>query len=686
MLGNSSIIFQPMSKERWDELIRCKQEILEIGPEVPLTYVNLDPRMRDSWIRCYREGMSPDQKLQRSETYDRGAVSRAMARNDSIIEAAKNVFDQICQYQDDSWPFYLELVDRDNVRLLVRGVFDDSVYFNPIPDEHIMGTSCHSLMREHHCPIQICGPENYQEVCYNHMVWGAPIFDEIGNYYGGVFLSKRLKGTEWGEMSDTAQINNLYFISAIATAIERCWMEKRTKERCEKEKEYRRHIQDIIMNLTDGGMIILDRDGYIVDCNRQAIVILGIRDTDEKPLDKLPLTNYLKNPKTLSIVMQRRESTFFEGGIITDRGEKHYTFHFSPLQKADPDDRAYAALRIVARERDFPKAEKVIGMKTSFCFDNIIGESAVIKEAIVTAKDLAFSNENILLTGESGTGKELFAQAIHSAYKPDGPFIALNCAAFPRSLIESELFGYEQGAFTGAEKHGRPGKIEMANGGTLFLDEIGDMPVDVQAILLRVLQDKQVVRIGSVKYKPVDFRIIAATNQNLKQLIDEKRFRQDLYFRLAVLPLTIPPLREREGDIELLSRYFLEKYCLKNNLTVPEMTPEVQRMFRENQWPGNVRELENAIAYSLSMSRGKTISVKHVSEDIHKGTSGFKGAIVTRRSAIAKEKENNAVPSLEELESLYVEKALEATNNNVTQAAAMLGISKTTLYRRMKKI
>ncbi|UWG98269.1 sigma 54-interacting transcriptional regulator [Dehalobacter sp. DCM] len=686
MINNGNIIFRPMSRERWDELIRCKQEIQELGPDIPLANVDIDPRIADCWIRCYREGMRPDKKIHRIETYDRGAVSRAMSRNEALIEAAKSVFDQIYQYQDDSWPFYLELVDRDNVRLLERGVFDDSVYNNPIPDEHVVGMNCHSLMREHHCPMQVCGPENYLEACYPHMVWGAPVFDDNGNYYGGIFLSKRLKDTEWGEMSDTAQITNLYLISAIAIGIERCWTEKRTKERSEKEKEYRRYIQDIIMNLTEGGMIILDRDGYIIDSNRQAISYLGIRNVDNKPVDKLPLTSYLKNPKTLSIIMQRREATFFEGGIITDRGEKNYTFIYTPLNKTDPDDRAYAAIRIVAREKEIPRNEKTIGMKTKFCFNNIIGESAVIKETIAIAKDLAMSNENILLTGESGTGKELFAQAIHSAYKPDGPFIALNCAAFPRSLIESELFGYEQGTFTGAEKHGRPGKIELANGGTLFLDEIGDMPIDVQAILLRVLQDKQVVRIGSVKYKPVDFRIIAATNQNLKHLIDEKRFRQDLYFRLAVLPLTIPPLREREGDIELLSSYFLEKYCLKNNLPVPEMTLEVKRMFRENQWPGNVRELENAVVYCISMSRGKTITTKHVFEDIHKGTNGFKGAVITRRTAMAKEKENDSVPSLDELESLYVEKALQAANNNVTRAAAMLGISKTTLYRRMKKI
>ena len=171
----------------------------------------------------------------------------------------------------------------------------------------------------------------------------------------------------------------------------------------------------------------------------------------------------------------------------------------------------------------------------------------------------------------------------------------MNCAAFPRSLIESELFRYEQDAFTGAEKRRTSRKDRPCQRGTLFLDEIGDMPIDIQAILLRVLQDRQVVRIGSVKCRHVDIRVIAATNQNLKQLIEEKKFRQDLYFRLSVLSLPVPPLREHHGDVELLTQFFLETDCKENDLPVPVMDTRVQALFSANQWPGNVRELENAV-------------------------------------------------------------------------------------------
>lgn len=675
-----------MSKERWNGLLLCKQEIQEKGPDNSMEYAGLDPRIAASWIRCYQEGLRPMDKPQNKGTFELGVVSRAMTHNELVIEAAKSVFDEIYQYQDDNWPYHLEFVDKDNVRLLGKGLYDDSVYANPIPEENVLGTNCHALVREYHCPVQIFGPENYLESCYKHLVWGAPIFDEDGNYVGGIFLSKRLLNLEWDDLQQAAQINNLYFTCAIAAAVERCWLAKKSIKRCEHEKEFRHNIHELILNLVDNVIITLDRDGYIIHTNHQARHFLGLDESAEKKLDKISFANYLKNPKEFSMLMLRKSSTDFEGWIITNKGEKFCTFYYVPIKMADPDGRIWAYLRIIAKEKEHFKAEKAIGFKTRFCFDNIIGESAVIKDTIETAKHLALSNENILLTGETGSGKELFAQAIHNTYNAGGPFIALNCAAFPPNLIESELFGYEPGSFTGAEKNGRPGKIELANGGTLFLDEIGDMPVDIQAILLRVLQDKQVVRIGSVNYKSVDFRVIAATNQDLKQLIVEKRFRQDLYFRLAVLMLNIPPLRERESDIDMLSRYFLERYCRKNNLPVPEFTPEAHRLFCENRWPGNVRELENAIIYSVNMSRGKTISSKHVSEDVHKGTIGFKGAQISRNTVLMKEKENETMPSLEEMEVLYVEKALEVTNHNVTQAAAMLGISKTTLYRRMKKI
>lgn len=194
-----------------------------------------------------------------------------------------------------------------------------------------------------------------------------------------------------------------------------------------------------------------------------------------------------------------------------------------------------------------------------------------------------------MLIGESGTGKELFAQAIHNNYCPEGPFIAINCASMPRTLIESELFGYEGGTFTGAEKKGRPGKFELASGGTLFLDEIGDMPIEIQPLLLRVLEERKVMRLGGNKYIPVNVRIIAATNKDLCQMISANHFREDLYYRLAVFRIDIPPLRSRKQDTLVLARYFIEETCRRINVKAPELSEDARETIRNYSWPGNAR-------------------------------------------------------------------------------------------------
>lgn len=336
--------------------------------------------------------------------------------------------------------------------------------------------------------------------------------------------------------------------------------------------------------------------------------------------------------------------------------------------------------------------------KAQYTFDDMIGRNSSLKETVEKAQFIAGSEENVFITGESGVGKELFAQSIHNASNPQGPFVALNCAAFPQGLIESELFGYESGAFTGALKTGMPGKIELANGGTLFLDEIGDMPIGTQAILLRVLQEKQVARIGSRNYREIDFRVIVATNQNVRELIKEKKFRSDLYFRLNVLPLQIPPLRERIGDLELFIHYFIDDYCKKLDIPAPAIESEALQYLLANQWPGNVRELHNVIIYMVNASRGKTIRVEHLPEDVVVGVLGFKDGVPTnRKPGMPRPNEiefdegetvgfadgAEAVEPLEKVEKKAILKAMNAFNHNVTLTAKALGISKTTLYRRL---
>jgi transcriptional regulator with PAS, ATPase and Fis domain len=259
----------------------------------------------------------------------------------------------------------------------------------------------------------------------------------------------------------------------------------------------------------------------------------------------------------------------------------------------------------------------ISGAHASFSFQDIIGQNPLLLQAIQTATLAADKRSNILLQGESGTGKELFAQAIHNASpRRNGPFIAVNCGAIPRELLGSELFGYVEGAFTGARKGGRTGKFELASGGTLFLDEIAEMPLGKQVSLLRAVQEKKITRIGDDKIIPVDVRIICATNKDLKKEVEKGNFRQDLYYRLNVISIKLPPLRERREDIPLQFNYMLKESSEKMHIKVPRIQPGVLDYLIHYDWPGNVRELQNVVERMLNICDGGEISTQHLPAEI----------------------------------------------------------------------
>lgn len=304
--------------------------------------------------------------------------------------------------------------------------------------------------------------------------------------------------------------------------------------------------------------------------------------------------------------------------------------------------------------------------------DDIIGESKSIKKLKQKVIKIAPSSSTVLITGESGTGKELFARAIHiESDRRNNPFVAINCAAIPDTLLESELFGYVKGAFTGADPKGKIGKIEFANKGTLFLDEIGDMPLYLQSKLLRVLEQKEITRLGSNKPVSVDVRVIAATNKNLEEMIKQRAFREDLYYRLNVLPFIIPPLRERKEDIKTLMDYFINKYSVLFEKKVIGFESKVMEKLLSYSWPGNVRELENTVEYMINMM----------------DNAGIINTKLLPVKILKQEKENNLM-KLEELEKSMIERALNIYGTSVKakqKAAQALGIGIATLYRKIKK-
>jgi len=296
-----------------------------------------------------------------------------------------------------------------------------------------------------------------------------------------------------------------------------------------------------------------------------------------------------------------------------------------------------------------------------------------MRECVRMARVGAQSSSNVLIQGESGTGKELLSQAIHNAsVLCDGPFVAINCAAIPRELIESELFGYEEGAFTGAAKGGRPGKFELANEGTIFLDEIGDMPLDMQVKLLRVIQERKVMRIGGHHVFNFNGRIIAASNRDLQREVEEGSFRRDLFYRLNVLLVNVPPLRERREDIVQTARHVLQKVSTKLGRTTPRIGDDALAALVAHDWPGNVRELENVLERAINIVNGDVITIAELPKSFKQLARFSPGQIQGLRT-------------LEEVEREAIIQTLSSVGRNISQAACLLGITRNTLYSKIKK-
>jgi two-component system NtrC family response regulator len=306
-------------------------------------------------------------------------------------------------------------------------------------------------------------------------------------------------------------------------------------------------------------------------------------------------------------------------------------------------------------------------------FEGMIGNSEKVRSVMDMAGRVAVSDASVLITGESGTGKELLAKGVHyNSPRADGPFVAVNCAAIPETLIESELFGHVKGAFTGAVRD-KEGKFELAGGGTLFLDEIGELRIDLQAKILRALQEKTVDRVGGSRPVPVDVRVIAATNRDIERAVKDGKFREDIYYRLSVITLHMPPLRERKEDIPLLVEYFLKKY---NPSVEVALEPEALAALMAYGWPGNVRELENAIERASVLRRGNVISRSELPDRLIRGAMGVEDIILNLPEEGI---------SLEDLEKSLIVKALEKHKGNQTRAAEYLGITRPTLIYRMEK-
>lgn len=442
-------------------------------------------------------------------------------------------------------------------------------------------------------------------------------------------------------------------------------------------------IDELVENAYEG-LVVVDSQGKITKCKYQKL--LGIKEAD---VIGLPVAQVIENTRLHEVIKSGR-SEF--GQIQNINGHDMIASRIAVVRDGrvigavgtvlfrDVKEVKALARRLENLESKVKTYEGEINRlhQAKYTFDHIITRNLRMKSLIELARKAAESHSTVLIEGESGTGKEYFSHAIHKgSYRSTGPFVQINCAAIPRELIESELFGYVEGAFTGAKKGGKLGKFELANGGTLFLDEIGMLPHDMQAKLLRVLEEREYEQIGGNQKLAVDIRVIAATNEDLTEMVHKGRFREDLYYRLNVIRLSLPPLRSRMEDVPLLAEHILEGFCESYHRHSVRLSNGALERLMAYDWPGNVRELRNAMERALMMSEGRVIYTKDL-PDLIIGSEDLlplaaEDPVLSLEDAVA------------QAEAAAIRRALSQCDGNRTEAAALLKIHRTGLHKKIKR-
>ena len=436
------------------------------------------------------------------------------------------------------------------------------------------------------------------------------------------------------------------------------------------ELELEKKKLEILLNSMNKAVVSIDKEGNIDKYNVKFKEIFNMRDDNIDGENIFQLLDFIKKPSTNDLKKHKTGVFYYKENSRNLKG----IYNVSEIAVKN---KLKGYVIDFIENKDAIKNYNKINKDYKITLDNIISESEMMEHTKQKALIASKSNSTVLITGESGTGKELFARAIHNhSDRVDNTFVTVNCAAIPDNLLESELFGYEEGAFTGAKKGGKLGKFEIAHKGTIFLDEIGDMSLHLQGKLLRVLQERELDKIGGKSNILIDVRVIAATNKNLVELVEKGQFREDLYYRLNVMPITLPALRQRKNDIPLLIDYMIKEYAHKLNKDVIGIEDDAKKTLIDYSWPGNVRELQNVIEYSINMSNSSLLNLDIIPNNI--------------KSKYYDEKSNKCeeIRTLEDLEKEEISKALNKFKHykkDKELVAKSLGISRATLYRKLEK-
>ncbi|MBU3146418.1 sigma-54-dependent Fis family transcriptional regulator [Clostridium sp. CF012] len=563
--------------------------------------------------------------------------------------------------------FFIILTDKDGCILNIigdKGILDAArdmdMVIGAYMDERSIGTNAMGIAISEDVPIQVSATEHFVTAYHKWTCSAAIIHDENANIIGTLNLTGNSK---------LVHPHTLGLVVAAVKSIESQINSEKVQNELVKSYSY----MNTVMNSMDYGIIAIDINGVVRNINMASCAMLKIvkEEIMNNSIEKI-----LDNWKYIFNQVKEGKHYHDEEIVLIRQGVRERYALSAYAIKVEKNDLIGMVLTIKEIQRVLNLVNKYTGGGARYVFGDIIGESSLIKNVIDNARNIASSPSTVLIEGESGTGKEVLAQSIHNASnRKNNSFVAINCGAIPKNLIESELFGYEDCAFTGAKRGGMPGKFELANGGTLFLDEIGEMPLDMQVNLLRVLQEGSVTRIGSSRYIPIDVRIIAATNKELRREIDKGTFRCDLYYRLSVIPIFLPPLRDREEDIMILFKHFLGIKAEKLRKPIPSISDEIYSKIFTYNWPGNIREIENFVENIVNLDGNTTFDIENKQEGV--------GCITKCVNKISDEEQ--FICSLEELEKKAIIASIKKFDGNITKIARVLGISRNTLYVKIKK-
>lgn len=622
-----------------------RREIAESWRRCRFDY-NLDPNATPRPVR-----LSQDELLHRRQT------------NTLLLEAARP-FMEVLRSSVQGSGFIITLADREGYVLEVSG--DEEILRmaranNYLPgcrrSEDEVGTNAIGLSLYLKRPVQVTGFEHFN---VNHHPWtcsSSPIFFPERELLGAITLSGKSGGMHQ---------HTLGMVVSAAKAIERQMRE----EQLARDKARLSSYLDALLDSVSEGVVAVSEDGRVTHMNRMAEGMLGVSTRQLLGKDLRQATGM--EDRLWSRILSEDHLSDCELNLNLSGQPGFFLLSVRPV--VVHGKLVGKILTLTERRRVHELIHRFGGNQARFTFEDIRGRHPKLQRQVELARIAARTSSRVLLVGESGTGKELFAQAIHNeSPRRAGPFVAVSCAAVPRDLIEAELFGYREGAFTGARRGGQIGKFELADGGTLFLDEIGSMPLEMQAKLLRVLQEGEVVRLGDDRPRRVDVRVIAATNTDLMEEVRHRNFREDLYFRLNVVEIFIPPLRERMEDLPLLVEHILSRAAVQLHRGSIRVSQEAMRVLQGYGWPGNVRELENCLERASILCEGDLIQVEHLPRQLlrDRGPAPWPG---------------HEEKGLHEWEKQIILQTLDRCGGNISQCARRLGLSRSTLHRRIKEM